>query len=66
MRVVITDCKYKMSLAPLWELREAGYEAVCGEYDDVPDKHLLGSRSRSHSSFASGSAPLSSGRPVRS
>ena len=47
MRVVITDCKYKMSLAPLRELHEVGYETVCGEYDDVPDKLLLGSRSRS-------------------
>ena len=47
MRVVITDCKYKMSLAPLRELRAEGYDAVCGEYEDVPEKLWLGSQSRS-------------------
>ena len=47
MRVIITDCKYKMSLAPLWELHRAGYDTVCGEYADVPEKDLLGSRSGS-------------------
>ena len=36
-----------MALAPLRELRAAGYDAVCGEYEDVPEKLWLGSRSRS-------------------
>ncbi len=46
MRVVVTDCKYKMSLAPIRSLSRAGYEVICGEYGDVPDKLLLGSRSK--------------------
>ncbi len=46
MRVVITDSKYKMALAPLRELHRAGYSVACGEYDDVPDHLLLATRSR--------------------
>jgi predicted ATP-grasp superfamily ATP-dependent carboligase len=46
MKVIVTDCKYKMSLAPIRSLHDGGYEVVCGEYDDVPDKALLGSRSK--------------------
>lgn len=46
MRVIVTDCKYKMSLAPIRSLSRAGYEVLCGEYEDVADRLLLGSRSK--------------------
>ena len=46
MKVLITDAKYKMALAPLRSLRRAGYETVCGDRDTVPDKELLGTRSK--------------------
>lgn len=47
MRVIITDCKYKMAVPPARALRAAGYDVLCGDYADVPDKLRLASRSRS-------------------
>lgn len=53
MRIIITDCHYKMSLALVRSLRRAGYEVVCCESDRFPEKAWLGSRSRDCSkSFA--------------
>jgi predicted ATP-grasp superfamily ATP-dependent carboligase len=35
-----------MSLAPIRSLSSAGYNAICGEYNDIDDSLLLGSRSK--------------------
>lgn len=42
MEIVITDIRYKMALAPLWSLEQAGYDVICGEYEDIPDEQCLG------------------------
>ncbi len=46
MQIVITDIRYKMALAPLWSLTQAGHEVLCGEYEDIPDRQCLGFYSR--------------------
>ena len=46
MRVLVTDSHYKMSLAPVRSLHEAGYHVACGDYDDIPDKLNLGAGSK--------------------
>lgn len=42
MNIVITDIRYKMALAPLWSLSQAGYQVVCGEADGVSREKCLG------------------------
>lgn len=46
MRVIVTDCRYKMSLGPVRSLHRAGYRVLCGEAVQIPKKLWLGSRSR--------------------
>lgn len=46
MRIVVTDCHYKMSLALVRSLRRAGYEVVCCESGCFSERAWLGSRSR--------------------
>lgn len=53
MKIVVTDCHYKMSLALVRSLRRAGYEVACCESSRVREGAWLGSRSRACSqSFA--------------
>ena len=42
MRVILTDIRYKMSLAPLRSLSGAGYRLLCCEQESVPDRLCLG------------------------
>ena len=42
MNIVVTDIRYKMALAPLWSLSQAGYQVVCGETEGIPREKCLG------------------------
>lgn len=42
MKIVITDIRYKMALAPLWSLTQAGYSVICGESAQIPEEECLG------------------------
>lgn len=40
--VIITDLKYRMSLAPIRSLHRAGYPVIGADYDNLPLKEILG------------------------
>lgn len=41
-RVIITDTKYRMTLSPIWELGEKGFNITAVDYDDVSASERLG------------------------
>jgi len=46
MKVIVTDSKYKMTLAPVRALAKEGYRVLCCDYESTPERERLGALSR--------------------